>query len=217
METQSCCGRGRAVCLDLVKLAPTTSWLIMCLVAIPAYAAIGWVTPVVCAVFSSVLGILATRDILQFLAPNVYALVGSLQDEATKLTIARARRRGAVAVVFFAASAACCVIFLCIAYVVIEPEKSDMPCDGECEDCEEDNNCKRWVRGVEEDHSVVAICPPTRRGANTDATFSCLADGYWMLMTSLIGLVWVGAAYCIVRKARTAAAGAAGPGATEMV
>ena len=92
METQSCCGRGRAVCLDLVKLAPTTAWLIMCLVAIPAYAAIGWVTPVVCAVFSSVLGILATRDILQFLAPNVYALVGSLQDEATKLTIARARQ-----------------------------------------------------------------------------------------------------------------------------
>ena len=81
---------------------------------------------------------------------------------------------------FFLVSAACCVLFLCVAYVVINPEKGDMPGDGECEDCvrggvpsgasarvegrsnypqEEDRNCKRWVKAVEDKHAITAICP----------------------------------------------------------
>lgn len=195
----------RGVLADVGKLLPTTGWLVMCCFAIPSYAAIGWVTPVVCAVFSSILAILATRDIFQHLSPSIhrYVLVGA--EKRASLTVARARRKGAVALVFFGASAACVVVFLAVAYAVIEPERGDMPCDGECEDCAEDRNCKRWVRAVERDHPVVAICPPARGSAKTDATFSCLADGYWMLVTSFVGLVWVAASYCVVRRARAAA------------
>ena len=109
-----------------------------------------------------------------------------------------------------------CVVFLIVAYTVIQPEERDQPCDGECEDCVEDRNCKAWVRGVEKKHDIVAICPPTKGSAKTDATFSCLADGWWMLVTSLIGGVWLVAAYCIVRKAR-AVDGARDGGSTELV
>ena len=64
---------------------------------------------------------------------------------------------------------------------------------------------------------MVAICPPTKGSAKTNATFSCLADGWWMLVTSLIGGVWLVAAYCIVRKAGRGADGARDGGATELV
>lgn len=212
------CASARGVVVDLVKLAPTTGWLVMCCFAIPSYAAIGWVAPVVCAVFSSLLAVLATRDIFMHLSPSIhaYVLVGKLAEREDALTVARAKRKGAVAVAFFCASAACMVVFLVVAYAVIEPEKSKQPCDGECEGCEEDRNCKRWVADVEDDHPVVAICPPTKGSADTDATFSCLADGYWMMVTSVMGLIWVGASYYVVRTARARAADA-GPGATELV
>ena len=39
------CRKAGGVCVDLLKLAPTTGWLIMCVFAIPAYASIGWVAP----------------------------------------------------------------------------------------------------------------------------------------------------------------------------
>ena len=117
-------------------------------------------------------------------------------------------RPKAGASLFFVASALMCVVFLVGAYTVIAPEEKDQPCDGECEDCEEDRNCKAWVRGVEKKHDVVAICPPTKGSAKTDATFSCLADGWWMLVTSLIGGVWLVAAYCIVRMGGRGADGA---------
>ena len=194
------CTKALWVAWDLVKLAPSTGWLIMCCFAIPSYAAIGWVTPVVCAVFSSVLAICATYDIFLFLSPTVYTLVGG-NESKLNLTQSRARCKAAVAGFFFAASAFFCVFFLCVAYLVIEPEERDQPCNGKCEDCAEDRNCKRWVRDVEKKHDIVSICPPTKGSADTDATFSCLADGWWMLVTSLIGFVWLVAAFCIVRKA----------------
>ena len=201
-----------------MKLAPTSGWLIMCCFAIPSYAAIGWVAPVVCAVFSSLLAILATRDIFMHLSPSIhkYVLVGKLAEQQDALTVERATRKGAVALAFFCTSAACMVVFLVVAYAVIEPEKSDMPCDGKCEDCEEDRNCKDWVKAVEDDHPIVAICPPTLGSADTDATFSCLADGYWMMVTSLMGLIWVAASFYVVRRARACAADA-DPRATELV
>ena len=216
MDARERCTKALWVCWDLVKLAPSTGWLIMCCFAIPSYSAIGWVTPVVCAVFSSILAICATYDIFLFLSPTVYTLIGG-DDAKTNLTQSRAKWKAAVASLFFVASALMCVVFLVVAYTVIKPEERDQPCDGECEDCVEDRNCKAWVRGVEKKHDIVAICPPTKGSAKTDATFSCLADGWWMLVTSLIGGVWLVAAYCIVRKAGRGADGARDGGATELV
>lgn len=101
-------GKALGVCCDLLKLAPSTGWLIMCCFAIPSYAAIGWVTPVVCAIFSSLLAILATHDIFVFLSPTVYTLVGG-DESKLNLTQSRARCKAAVAGFFFAASAFFCV------------------------------------------------------------------------------------------------------------
>ena len=216
MDARERCVKALWVCWDLAKLAPSTGWLIMCCFAIPSYASIGWVTPVVCAVFSSLLALCATYDIFLFLSPTVYTLIGG-DDAKTNLTQSRAKCKAAVASLFFVASALMCVLFLVVAYTVIAPEERDQPCDGECEDCVEDRNCKAWVRGVEKKHDIVAICPPTKGSAKTDATFSCLADGWWMLVTSLIGGVWLVAAYCIVRKAGRGADGARDGGATELV
>ena len=78
------CTKALWVCWDLVKLAPSTGWLIMCCFAIPSYSAIGWVTPVVCAVFSSILAICATYDIFLFLSPTVYTLIGG--DDAKRIS-----------------------------------------------------------------------------------------------------------------------------------
>ena len=74
---------------------------------------------------------------------------------------------------------------------------------------------ERRARDVEKDHPVTAICPPTKGSADTDATFSCLADGYWMMVTSFMGLLWVGAAYCVLRRSRRAEED--GGGSTELV
>ena len=46
MDARERCTKTLWVCWDLVKLAPSTGWLIMCCFAIPSYASIGWVTPV---------------------------------------------------------------------------------------------------------------------------------------------------------------------------
>ena len=215
--------RQRVVLLvwDGAKLLPTIGWLATCVVAIPAYLAVGWTTPVVCAVFSSVMAVIATRDIWQHLTPHIhqeYALVsssasstaGETDAEAPSSTRAAAatinhraaKCKLATAACFAVASVACTALFLAIDYAQIEPEKKRMPCDGACEDCADDPDCRAWVKEVEREHPATAVCPPAKNSADTDATFSCKADGYWMLVTSLINFVWLAAGSVIVRKAR---------------
>lgn len=60
--------------LDVLKLAPTAAWLVTSVRAIPAYGNLGWTTPVVCAVFSSILAIVATWDIYFFHTPHLHGL-----------------------------------------------------------------------------------------------------------------------------------------------
>ena len=208
---------GRRVALlawDGAKLLPTVGWLVTCVIAIPAYLAVGWTTPVVCAVFSSALAVIATRDIFTYLTPHIheeYALIASsasstadpaARGAAAVISPRAARCKLATAACFAAASVACTALFLVIDYAQIEPERATMPCDGACEDCAEDADCRAWVARVEREHPATAVCPPAPNAADTDATFSCKADGYWMLVTSLVSFVWLAAGRAIVRKAR---------------
>ena len=43
------------------------------------------------------------------------------------------------------------------------------------------------------------LCPPPPRTVNTFVSFSCLADGYWMLVTSVVSLIWV-VSLCYLRR-----------------
>ena len=75
-----------------------------------------------------------------------------------------------------------------------------MPANGNPLNCTMDPDCHQWTTDMQEHHPVLSICPPARREAKTNVTFSCLADGWWMLVTSCIGLSWVYAAYRIVHN-----------------
>ena len=55
---------------------------------------------------------------------------------------------------------------------------------------------------VEEKHSATSICPPAHKDYVGDVTFSCLADGFWMLVTSLVGLIWLAATVVILRASK---------------
>ena len=196
-----------ACCFDLLKSLPSLLWLIMCLYAIPGYSRVGWVAPVVCAIFSSIMSVLATRDTILYLSPSLahYSLVEPFLNERANragITVGRANLKFGVASAFTLCSVVFTITFLAIAYGIIKPEQDDMPCDGECEDCAEDPDCRAWVRDVEKEHPEVDICPAAKRSYEGDVTFSCLADGYWMMCTSIIGALWMGSCWFIIRLAR---------------
>ena len=44
---------------------------------------------------------------------------------------------------------------------------------------------------MEKEHPITNICPPTKASADTDATFSCKADGFWMIVTAVITMGWL--------------------------
>ena len=44
-------------------------------------------------------------------------------------------------------------------------------------------DCAAWTAMVEDKHSSVMLCPPAKASYEGDVTFSCLADGFWMLVT----------------------------------
>lgn len=199
------------VLFDVCKLAPTVGWLIMCIAAVPRYAAVGWTAPIVCAVFSSVMAVAATRDIYQHLTPSLHATLLAaplLGPDAPPppppkhLGARAAELKLGIAALFSVTSVALTVAFLAIAYGPIASEKESMPCDGKCEGCAIDPDCAAWVAAVEAKHSSTAICPPATASYVGDVTFSCLADGFWMLVTSLVGFIWLGATVTILRAAK---------------
>mmetsp|Transcript_5514 Transcript_5514/g.11048 ORF Transcript_5514/g.11048 Transcript_5514/m.11048 type:complete len:239 (-) Transcript_5514:19-735(-) len=200
-----------SVC-DLIKLSPSIAWLITCLTAIPAYSGIGWATPVILAVLSSILAIFATYDIFKHHAPNLsgamYALLPRSESEETKnqqnLTLTRARTKMYIASACTFISFMFTVVFLAIAYGTVKSksEIDGMPCEGKCEDCEIDPDCSNWISEMEDKYPALKICPPAKKSADTDVTFSCLADGFWMLTTTLVGAVWVFATLRLVKRAR---------------
>lgn len=191
------------IVVDVLKFLPTFIWGVVCIVAIPAYSAIGWIAPVICAVFSTIVSLLATFDIARHLTPNIhqYALVANstLRGRSTcsksEPAPAAARTKVTVAAVLSFITVVFTTVFLCIGYAFIEPEEKLQPCGGKCGNCSIDPYCSSWVAAVEEKHRSTVIChPPLFRLNNSstgsDATFSCLADGYWMMVTSAACIIW---------------------------
>eukprot|EP01052_Picozoa_sp_SAG31_P029649 SAG31_NODE_2963_length_4844_cov_7.134457_3_plen_181_part_00 len=81
------------------------------------------------------------------------------------------------------------------------------PCNGFCEDCPEDPDCSDWMGFMSEHVGMLSICSPINKDAETDTTFSCLADGMWMRVSSFIALLWLISVLFTARRARLAAKG----------
>ena len=63
-----------------------------------------------------------------------------------------------------------------------------------------------------EQESIISICPPPKDEYEGDATFSCAADGYWMLCTVFIVLLWIGSLVMTARRVGQTRADSANPG-----
>lgn len=194
----------KAAAVDLLKITPPLGWLIVCIVAIPSYTHLKWVAPVVCAIYSAIVSLLATIDIFRHHATTLnhyLPLLNSAQPEANAeardtsnaFIVSRMKIIVAAGSVFFSVFFA--IFFLVVGYVVIDPKKDSMPCNGKCQDCGEDPDCSNWIADVEKQHPIVNVCPAARPSADTDATFSCLADGYWMIVTAFVCGIWLYAAW----------------------
>ena len=190
---------------DLLKAAPACVWLVVCACAVPVYAKIGWITPIMCSILFPILCLLASADIIQYWWPNMarYSLLESLEEKRSRLEPRKARIKVAVAAFFSLASMSLSATFLAVAYAVIEPllESEAMPCGGQCDqECQQDPFCNSWALEVQQMHPAAKICPPPSNGS-ANQQFSCLADGYWMMVTSFISLVWLAACIVILRTA----------------
>eukprot|EP00449_Zooxanthella_nutricula_P014537 CAMPEP_0198544456 /NCGR_PEP_ID=MMETSP1462-20131121/60922_1 /TAXON_ID=1333877 /ORGANISM="Brandtodinium nutriculum, Strain RCC3387" /LENGTH=203 /DNA_ID=CAMNT_0044274795 /DNA_START=29 /DNA_END=638 /DNA_ORIENTATION=+ len=178
----------------------------MAIFAIPGYAAIGWVAPVVAAVFSTLMCAFAVhamwttgRDLRQYLS------LLPAEDGAATGPSAATRAQTCVAVTFSVVAFAWAALDFAVHSTAIAPAKASQPCGGECGHCAEDPNCASWAEGVRERHPIVDVCPTVKAGSEADTTFSCLADGAWLTCTGLVGLLWLVLLRC--RCARCAHAG----------
>lgn len=166
----------------------------MSVYAIPSYARIGWIAPVVAAVFSILLGACAMhamwtkgRHLKQYLR-----LLPSDEDPAAaevsgdKFLLVKKICAAAFTLIAFIWA----VLDIIVYAVALKPAYDSKPCSGACGNCTVDPNCRTWADSVVENHSMAAICPTVSDGSDTDATFSCFADGMWLMCTGLIGLLW---------------------------
>ena len=69
--------------------------------------------------------------------------------------------------------------------------------------CVEDPDCKAWTAFMMEQESMTKICPPPKDSYEGDATFSCAADGYWMVCTCFIAAMWLVAVLYTARRCAT--------------
>ena len=209
-----------SITCDVVKLMPPLTWLVVCIVAIPSYARLGWVTPVVCAVYSAIVSILATYDIFVYQSKTLHEyipLMAAGDSDNTSLEDAEAAESSpintpsqtkwmftklVISMISSIITVALTILFLVVAFTVIDPEKHNIPCDGACEGCAEEPNCSQWIADVEKEYPITNICPPTKASADTDATFSCKADGFWMIVTAVITMGWLWAMFLAYESRR---------------
>lgn len=204
------------LCKDLFRVAPAVAWFVTCFAALPFYAHLGWPGPIVCAIFSAIMCGFSIYDIVLYKSPAFAAIflsrcTGRLADdeqETEHLIMARdpltknsARVKVYVASLFTVVSVVFCIVFLAVAYGPIRSEEHHKPCDGICEGCAEDPNCTNWTDLVMELHPASKICPPAHESADTNVTFSCKADGFWMIATSVVSFVWLIVCLQISRRA----------------
>jgi len=195
------------LCVDLIRVAPAVAWFFTCFAALPFYAHLGWPGPIVCAIFSAIMCGFSIYDIVLYNSPAAAAIylkcagrdvTESNDSESEHLIMAReplkkdgARIKVYIASFFTVVSIVFCIVFLVVAYGPIKSEEHHKPCGGVCEGCLEDPNCTNWTERVMKTHPSAKICPPARESANTNVTFSCTADGFWMIATSIVAALWL--------------------------
>lgn len=238
---------GKAI--DVFKVLPSVGWLIMCLFAIPSYSAIGWKMPVVCAILSSIISVIATYDICRFHRRYKYLVFGTeIQDlEKTKF----AEIKLCFGCTFALTSLCLCIAFLAVGYSIPPPVIAKDGChygnfrrpatgyeDNVCATCAAEsrgtdvklcvvvqpNNCNLtcteirdlYVLTIEKEYPPAGrLCPAPPDSANTFVSFSCLADGFWMMVTSLITFFWV-SSLVVLRKRSHADLISIGPALTPL-
>ena len=198
---------------DLITILPFIGWGVMSIFAIPSYAASGWLAPVVIAVFSTIICGLACREL--FLRSRVarrkllYVLFDEKKAAARAARVNLGRRvQGWVALACVVLTALFTALFLAAEYAIVSPAvDAGMPCACEtwtargnnsnqcCHACADDPLCLDFSDAVLANNGLAALCPPgTKRGDPIDtpknAGFSCAADGFWMLVTTLFCVGW---------------------------
>jgi hypothetical protein len=179
---------------DVLRLAPFLGWAIMSITSIPEYSHLGWTAPVVSAVFSIILCCCAAYAMwrrAKTLRGFIHIQIDLDDLSAPGSDGQRTRRIQIGLALFFAAVAwVWAGVSLGTYYTYVAPALDDEPCGGKCETCVEDPNCRAWVAALTEQHPILRVCPTVRDGAQTDANFSCQADGFWLLLTGAIALLW---------------------------
>ena len=214
--------------IDLIKILPSVGWLIMCLVAIPSYSSISWKTPVICAVLSSIISIIATYDMFRFHRRYKYLVFGNaMTSQKSKF----AEIKFCFGCTFAMTSLCLCIAFLSVGYSIPPPVIAKDGCsygnfrrpapnyaNSVCATCSKESrgtdlklcvtkipdgiggSCNKTCTEIRDAYvsniktiypAAINLCPAPPDSANTFVSFSCLADGFWMLVTCIITLIWV--------------------------
>ena len=200
-------GRSQNICLgrtlDVLKLLPSLCWGVMSFFAFPAYLSMGWYTPVVLSVLSTLLSIGFAYECIMYHRRFKYVVAGEylLGWDQTQPDYPVAKI-AAVSLILLLAIVAT-IVLLHTYYSYIEPcdarynkdgsnstdgcpdNLKPAPCNGRCEGCVDDPDCKAWTEFLMAQEGMTKICPPPNDHYEGDATFSCAADGYCENSTGL--------------------------------
>lgn len=129
-------------------------------------------------------------------------------EEKLKRTDTKKRIQGYVALFCVLICLVFTVLFLIAEYTVVAPAvAAGMPCGCHtgrtrtnntnvcCHHCYKDPLCLKWSDSVLASGGLAAICPPGAKAGDPMSTpkntgFSCAADGFWMLVTTIFCLAW---------------------------
>ena len=199
-------GRSQNICLgrtlDVLKLLPSLCWGVMSFFAFPAYLSMGWYTPVVLSVLSTLLSIGFAYECIMYHRRFKYVVAGEylLGWDQTQPDYPVAKI-AAVSLILLLAIVAT-IVLLNTYYSYIEPcdarynkdgsNATDdcpanlraAPCNGLCEGCVDDPDCKAWTEFLMAQEGMTNICPPPNDDYEGNATFSCAADGYCESLTT---------------------------------
>ena len=193
------------VLFDVLSVLPLLVWGIVSLAAVVAYGRMQWFAPISCAVYSTVLCAIATIQLWR--RTHIRAAIYIVIDEVGKPQRTPSPHRCCTAPTILATTMMLIAFgwgLLCFAVnaTAIAPAKAldSYPCGGSCGGCTVDPHCRTWAANLTATQPIVNICPPARGhlSDDSDATFSCVADGAWMLLTAVLTLLWAG---CLQRRA----------------
>ena len=183
---------------DALTVIPFASWMAVSIGAVVSYAQIGWMAPVCCACYSTVLCGVATAQLWRrtHVRAAIYLTVVPEERSAEQRRALRqrcCRPEVVLAAAFSLIALAWGVLDIAVNASVIAPAKGSIPCDGKCGSCESDPHCTAWAANITAQHPVADLCPPARHhsSSESDATFSCVADGAWMFLVFALTVLWL--------------------------